>query len=840
VTDPSPVVLRLRDVVKTFPGVVALKGVSFEVLAGEVHALVGENGAGKSTLMAVAAGSTVPDSGTVEIGGQPLDAASPAAAQALGLAIVYQHLSILEDLTVIENMVFAMPAALRPAMSKAASWTREHLDSVGAEIDPATRVSDLSTANRQLVEIAKALALDAKVLILDEPTEALTRVESERLFANIRAIRDKGTAIVYISHRLPEVKRVADRITVLRDGETRGTFDAAEISEGEILRLIIGRAVEQVFPDKRSESASADALIEADGLSGSGFSDVSLRVEPGEIVGLAGVEGNGQRSFLRALAGMLPAHGSLRVAGQRLRLGRPSRMRGAGVIHLPGDRHREGVMLTLSVRENVLLLALRENSTGGFVRRALERRAVAAQIQRLGVKTPSAETSVGALSGGNQQKVLFARALLGKPRVLLADEPTRGVDAGARIDLYQVMRDAAAGGRAVLVLSSDAVELQGLCDRVLVFSRGRIVRELEGLEINEENITGAAVTSDHEHHRSDLAPSVRRAQRLRRFLSGDYLPSVVLAALIVIMAVATDIDNGRFLSSYSLQSTLLLASALAFVSMGQLVIILTGNFDLSVGPLMGLMTVVVSFFWGVGQGTGDLLLGILVAIGTGIAVGLVNALLVRAGRLNSVLATIATFIVIQGIALQLRPQEAGELRTSITAAINTNIGWVPVALIAALVIAVVAEVVLRRTRFGLQLRAVGSDETRAHRLGARADFTVIAAFVICALFAAAAGIMLAGQIGVGDGDPTLSSNYTLQSIAAVVLGGASIFGGRGSFIGAVLGAILLTEVVAAVPFLQIPLSWNDWTPGILILVGAGIFSRARGGRSALLGTGETG
>ena len=286
-------------------------------------------------------------------------------------------------------------------------------------------------------------------------------------------------------------------------------------------------------------------------------------------------------------------------------------MRGAGVIHLPGDRHREGVMLTLSVRENVLAArAPRGLDSGGFVRRARERRAVAAQIERLGVKTPSAETSVAALSGGNQQKVLFARALLGAPRVLLADEPTRGVDAGARIDLYQVMRDAAADGRAVLVLSSDAVELQGLCDRVLVFSRGRIVRELEGAEINEENITGAAVTSDHEHHRGELAPSVRRAPRLRRFVSGDYLPSVVLAALIVIMAVATEhrqrplphratACRARCCSRPRSRS-----SASASWS-----IILTGNFDLSVGPLMGLMTVVVSFFWGVGQGTGDLLLG---------------------------------------------------------------------------------------------------------------------------------------------------------------------------------------------------------------------------------------
>ncbi|HEY7966324.1 MAG TPA: ATP-binding cassette domain-containing protein [Solirubrobacteraceae bacterium] len=838
--DGPSIVLSLRDVVKTFPGVVALKGVSFEVRAGEVHALVGENGAGKSTLMAVAAGSTVPDSGTVEIGGQPLETASPSVAQALGLGIVYQHLSILEDLTVTENMVFAMPAAQRPPMSRAGAWTRERLAAVGAAIDPAERVSDLSTANRQLVEIAKALALDAKVLILDEPTESLTRVESERLFERIRAIRDEGTAVVYISHRLPEVKRVADRITVLRDGETRGTFDATDISEGDILRLIIGRAVEQVFPDKRGQAAQAQPLLSVRALNGTGFHDISVDVEPGEVVGLAGVEGNGQRSFLRALAGMASAHGAVEVAGRTLRLGRPTRMRSAGMIHLPGDRHREGVMLSLGVRENVMLLALRDAAKAGFVRRALERPLVSRQVARLGVKTPTQETAVSSLSGGNQQKVLFARALLGEPRVLLADEPTRGVDAGARIDLYQVMREAASGGRAVVVLSSDAVELQGLCDRVLVFSRGRIVRELEGEAINEENITGAAVTSDGERHHGDLAPSQLRARRLRRFVSGDYLPTVVLALLIVVMAIATQIDNGRFLTPYNLQATLLLASALAFVSMGQLVMMLTANFDLSVGPLMGLVTVVVSFFWSTGQGGGELILGILAVIGTALAVGLVNGGLVRGGRLSSVLASLAAYIVIQGVALQLRPQEAGQLRPSITAGINTDVGWMPVAAIAAVVIAVVAEIILRRTRAGLQLRAVGSDETRAHRLGARIDVTVIAAFVICSLFAVAAGIMLAGQVGIGDGDPTLSANYTLTSIAACALGGASIYGGRGSFIGALLGSLLLTEVVAAVPFLQIPLSWNEWTPGIMILVAAGIFSRVRGGRGALLGTGDTG
>jgi ribose transport system ATP-binding protein len=835
--DSSGIALRLHGVVKTFPGVIALKGVTLEVRAGEVHALVGENGAGKSTLMAVAAGSTVPDSGTVEIGGVPLDPATPSVAQALGLGIVYQHPSILDDLTVTENLVFATPATLRPSMSHAAEWVRERLLAVGAGVDPSTRVSELNTANRQLVEIAKALALDAKVLILDEPTESLTRLESERLFENIKGIRDKGTAVVYISHRLPEVKRVAERITVLRDGETRGTFDASGISEAEILRLIIGREIDQVFPATRESEFGGSPILETEHLSGASFDDISLRIHPGEVVGLAGVEGNGQRSFLRALAGVVPASGTLRVDGKAVTPGQPSRLRDAGVVHLPGDRHREGVMLDLAVRDNVSLLALHDIAHLGVVGKARERQAVAEQIDRLAIKTPSAETQVATLSGGNQQKVLFARALLGGPRVLLVDEPTRGVDAGARIELYHVLREVAASGRAVMFLSSDAIELQGLCDRVLVFSRGRIVSELEGESINQQSITGAAVISDSSKN-ADQKPYAERLARFRHFISGDYLPSAVLALLVVLVALFTQADNSLFLSSYNVQSMLLLASALAFVSLGQAVVMLTGNIDLSVGPLMGLTTVVTSFFWATGQGTVELLLGILAVIGVALVVGLVIGLLVRLGRMPSVLASLSAYIVIQGVGLLLRPQQAGQLRTDVTAAINSRVGWMPVALIAAVLIAVVGEVLLRRSHFGLELRAVGSDEPRAHRLGARVNRTYLIAFLTCSLLAVAAGIMLAGQIGIGDGDPTLSSSYTLTSITAVVLGGASIFGGRGSFLGALLGALLLTEVVAAVPFLQLALSWNSWLPGVLILVAAGFFSRARGGSAALLGTGE--
>jgi ribose transport system ATP-binding protein len=819
------VVLRLTDVVKTFPGVMALKGVGLEVTEGEVHALVGENGAGKSTLMAVAAGSLVPDRGTVEIGGHVLEQPSPAAAQAMGIAVVYQHLSILEDLTVAETMVFAMPRGRRPSLLRAGPWARRKLAVVGAgSIDPSTRVSDLSVADRQLVEIAKALALEPKVLVLDEPTESLTPVESALLFDQVRAITAAGTAVVYISHRLPEVRRIADRITVLRDGETRGTVPAASVSEDEILRLIIGRAVDQAFPPKAAPGSEAEPLVSIRGLSGPRFHGVDLDVRPGEIVGLAGVEGNGQREFLRALAGLLRASGSVTLAGRSVGLGDPGRMQRAGIVHLPGDRHAEGVLLPLSVRENTSLLALASVARSGIVQRRREAELVAGQIRQLDVRTPGMETPISALSGGNQQKVLFARSLLAEPTLLLADEPTRGVDANARLELYQVMRRVAQSGQAVIVVSSDVVELQGLCDRVIVFSRGQAVRTLEGDAITEENITGAAITSDTQ--RAAAAGTRRsRLQQWRRFGSGDYLPTAVLAVLIGALTLYTAESNDFFLSKINFVGMLLLASALGFIAIGQLIVLLTGGIDLSVGPLTGLVVVVMSFFAGAGQSDGRFVLGILAVIGTALAVGLTNALLVRVVRLAPVIATLATYIVLQGISLLLRETPGGFYRTGVTGTIKTTIGWVPVAFLLVAATALACEALLRYTRFGLALRAVGSDPVRAHRLGAHVTITQVSAYVLCSLFTAAGGIMLASQIAIGD--PSVGLNYTLTSITAVVLGGASIFGGRGSFIGALFGAVLIQEIVTSTTFLQIGTEWQYYLPGILILAGAGVYSRTR-------------
>ena len=367
-TTAHPIALRLTDVRKSFGAVRALKGVTLEVRAGEVHALLGENGAGKSTLMAVAAGSLTPDEGTVEIAGATLDTASPSAAQALGLGVVYQHPALAEDLTVVENMLLSMPRKLRPSHSKAPGWAREALATIGAEkIDVGSRISELTAAETQLVEIAKALALDPKVLILDEPTAALESEEVEHLFEQVRAIRERGTAVVYISHRIPEVEAIADRLTVLRDGATRGTFRVDEVDEARILELIAGRELEAVFPDKLAAGAAGKPVLSVSELSGSNFDDVSLEIAEGEIVGIAGVAGNGQREFVRALAGLGHHTGTVSVNGAQVKLRNARRAQKDGVFYVSSDRQREGIFPALSVRENAVASSLQSFTEFGVV-----------------------------------------------------------------------------------------------------------------------------------------------------------------------------------------------------------------------------------------------------------------------------------------------------------------------------------------------------------------------------------------------------------------------------------------------------------------------------------------
>lgn len=813
--------LRLNNVVRTFPGVIALNNVSLDVTAGEVHALLGENGAGKSTLMAVAAGALAADSGSIEIGDQRLTRADPALAQELGLSVVYQHPSTLRDLTVAENLLYSIPRHRRSTNISAGAWVDRQLSNVGARFSCDVRVGELSPAERQLVEIAKALALQPRVLVLDEPTEALNAAEIETLFAQIARIRAQGTAVVYISHRLRDVQRVADRISILRDGTMRGTFPAEGVTEEQILSLIIGRKFEAAFPEKAGFDARAAPVLQMAGITGPRLQSIDFEVRPGEVVGLAGVEGNGQREFIRTIAGLARASGTIRLQGAALPSSDPVAAQQAGVIYLPGDRHEEGEFLDLSVRENSSILVLDQLSQMGVISTRSEADLSERYIRRLGVKCASPEVKMSTLSGGNQQKVMYARSIAAAPVVFLADEPTSGVDAGARVDLYNTLRQIAEEGAAVVILSSDTVELVGLCDRVVVFSRGRIVRELTGAEITEENITGSAIAGSGE-----AAGGAAGFSTWRRFLSGDIFPTVVLGGIILILALYSGTINERFLGARSISGLLFLASALAFISMGQLCVMLTGGIDLSVGPLSGLVVVILSFFVTHGMGALDTGTGIVVCLSAAAIVGLVNGVLIRIVKLSPLITTLAMFIALQGVSLLLRSVPGGFFRRDIVQFLTTKVGIVPAAFIFAVLVAATLEIILRKTVFGMELRAIGSSEEAARKLGARSDLSVTLAYICCSVLTGIGGILLGGQIAVGD--PTAGQNYTLQSIAAVVLGGASVFGGRGSFLGVLAGVLLVQEIGSISSFLRLGSAWQYWLPGFLTLFAVAIYSRARG------------
>jgi ribose transport system ATP-binding protein len=510
------VVLELRGVSRQFGTVRALTDVSFDCRAGEVHAVVGENGSGKSTLLGIASGFVAPDLGSVRIGGRPLRRDSPALARRLGLAMAYQDTSVVLAEPVKNNLYLAAPPERRPPYGRRKRWARKVLAEFDLDLElfPDAPAAFLTLADRQLFEVAKALVTDPLVLLLDEPTTALGPDEVEALHRTVVACMRRGVGVVYVSHRLPEVLEIADRITVLRDGRSQGTFEAASTSEAELVELIVGRPFEAAFPLAAPASPQRRQVLVVDGLQGQTFGPVSFTLESGEVVGIAGAEGNGQPQLFDCLAGRQPPKAGRVVAGGReLSLVSTQEAIRAGIMLLPGDRKREALMPVLGVRANSTIQSLRRFSVAGFLRRRRERKTVAELVRRLEIRTPSLEQPVEFLSGGNQQKVSVSRSFLREPSVILAYEPTQGVDVGSRFDIYRALRARTDVGAALLVKSSDPLELAGLCDRVLVMSRGQIIEEIPGTELDERRIVEAIVRGPGMSRagRSPLGAAVPRA-----------------------------------------------------------------------------------------------------------------------------------------------------------------------------------------------------------------------------------------------------------------------------------------------------------------------------------------
>ena len=815
-------VMTLADIRKSFGPVRALKGVDVLIYPGEVHAIVGENGAGKSTLIGVAAGVLRADSGAIYYDGKYVGAPDPRQMREDGVSVVYQHPALAPDLTVLENLQLAAPSFVGAAGAAEAERLIARVATDELRMPIGKRVAELSLAQRHVVEIARALVTRPKVLFLDEPTEPLQAADVRKLFDLIGELKRDGVGIVYVSHRLHEVDELADRISVMRDGEIIDCRLGDEITSSEIVALIAGRPLGQIFPAKAT--SVGPALFSVKGLSGRGFDQVDLVVHAGEIVGLAGIEGEGQREFIRAAAGIDRRYsGEVRVKDANIGGDSPGAFRRAGIGFVPDDRHAEGVFLNLTLRENFSLGFLESISRFGVVDRGTEADRSKAIINDLRIRAPSSETKLFELSGGNQQKALFGREISAKPRVLLVDEPTKGVDIGARSEIYQRLRAIADQGLAVLVSSSDGIELEGLCDRVLIFARGRIVHELTGAEVTDAAITEANLTATVS--RASKVSAVAQVRRWREFAASDHFPALVLAVLTAIILGGTQALNGYFLSPFSVKSILSFFGILAFLSSAQLATVLVGAIDLSIGPLAGLCVVLASFLAPDGVETGPFAAGVIIILLLTTIFGLLQGLLITSLRLPAIVVTIATFIGLQGVSLLLRPTAAGQIDDAISNAAQFPIGFLPAGLVLTLAMVLCAEWLLFRTGFGRSFRAVGSSPLASYRLGIDSRRLTWLAFVISGLLTGIGGLMLAGQVGIGS--PTTGSDYTLMSITVVVLGGASVTGGRGSFISTLLGAALVQATSSASSYIDANSSVHYTVIGTLTLLAAIFFSLAR-------------
>jgi ribose transport system permease protein/ribose transport system ATP-binding protein len=821
-------VMGIVGATKYYGPVEALKAVNLSIRRGQVHAVVGENGAGKSTLIGIAAGAVPPDFAVIRVSGKEIKRPNAKKMHRAGVAVTFQHPELAEEMTVFENLQLAAPT-LTGAAGRAEA--ERLLAAVGSEqhaMSLDVRVRDLTLAQFHIIEIAGAIASKPKVLFLDEPTEPFQQADIVKLFELINQLREEGVAIVYVSHRLREIEQIADHITVLRDGKVIDSRPAAQITTDQIITMIAGRPLGQVFPDKAK--SAGETILEIENLAGSGFENVSFAAHAGEIVGVTGVEGEGQREFLRTVAGLeTRTGGTVRIRGKAVEGNTTAAARKAGIGFVTDDRHEEGLFLALRLRENIGIGALDRISTAGVIDRKRDRALTAEVMNRLGIYTGYRikeydDTTAAELSGGNQQKVLIGREIAGGPEVILIDEPTKGVDVGARAEIYERLRELANSGVAVVVSSADGIELEGLCDRVAVFARGHIVKEFAGESLTDEAITEANLTATVA--RSGGPARTHKEEPLwRRVMAADRFPAAVLSILTAIVLFGTNSISDYFLSPFNIETMLTFLSILAFLSIAQLGTILVGRIDLSVGALAGFVVVLASFLMPDGVGPGGALWGAALILAITSGFGLIQGWLVTWLNIPAIVVTLATFIGLQGLSLVLRPQAGGAITDYITDVTQWKIYSVPACFLAIAVIVVLFEFGLFRTALGRRMRAVGSNPLSATRIGVRANRHILLAFILSGLLTGIGGLILAGQVGIGS--PATGIDYTLMSITAVVLGGTRIAGGRGSVLSVLMGAALVQSLSSASSFINQDSAIHLIVLGTVTLVAATFFSVAR-------------
>ncbi len=842
----------------------AVSRVDFDVRAGEVHALIGENGAGKSTLGRLLTGALQGDEGDIAVGGVVQRFPSPREALAAGIAIIPQELQLVTSLDVAENISLGREASEGGLVDRdrLRAVARRHLDAVGAtHVNVDTLVRDLTPGDRQLVAIARALAWEARCLIMDEPTASLGAGEEARLEQVIRALVADGTGVVYVSHKLEEVLRLADRVTVMRDGVKVVTREAKGLTAPDLVRLMVGR---DIPPSALPRVAvTAREVLRIEGLSverpansgessgGARLEDISLQVRAGEIVGLAGLVGAGRTDLLLSLVG---AHGGV-VRGRLWLDGReydprtPTDARDQGVVLLPEERKSDGIFPQLGVDRNITMSALERVSRWGWIDRRREDADASGLMKRTGVRAASASVPISTLSGGNQQKALLARCLFSSPKVLLLDEPTRGIDLAAREDVYRELHALATEGFGVLLASSDMSEVLTQCHRILVFRAGRIVAEFDRETATEELVLAAAAgapTPEDAHavtsspananasdarerthssgsaHSSGSGGSGRNVQRGLSSMLARYRGALGLIAVLVLSIVFSPTRGGRpvFLDIGNLTDILRQVAEKGILAVGMTAVVIAGGIDLSVGSILAFGATLSAWLM-MKQGVG-LLPTALIVLGVGALWGWLNGIVVSRWKLPAFLARLATMSAGRGAARYLGGGTAiplgfgeGGAPESVRALAAPLLPFVPAPALIFGIAVVVMHVYLARTRGGRYLYAIGDNESAARLSGVRVGWHTASVYVISGLLAGVAGLVHCAQLE--QGNPNDGVAYELDAIAAVVIGGTSLSGGSGSVAGTLIGILTIGAINNSMGLNNVDANLQLILKGVIIL-----------------------
>ena len=731
--------LQLKGIDKAFPGVKALSGAALNVYAGRVMALVGENGAGKSTMMKVLTGIYTRDAGSLLWLGKETTFNGPKSSQEAGIGIIHQELNLIPQLTIAENIFLGREFVNRFGKidwKKMYAEADKLLAKLNLRFNSQKLVGDLSIGDQQMVEIAKVLSFESKVIIMDEPTDALTDTETESLFRVIRELKSQGRGIVYISHRMKEIFEICDDVTVFRDGQFIAEREVASLDEDRLIEMMVGRKLEDQYP--HLDKAPGAVRLKVDNLCGSGVENVTFTLRQGEILGVAGLMGAGRTELMKVLYGALPrSSGSVTLDGHEVVTRSPQDGLANGIVYISEDRKRDGLVLGMSVKENMSLTALRYFSrAGGSLKHKDEQQAVSDFIRLFNVKTPSMEQAIGLLSGGNQQKVAIARGLMTRPKVLILDEPTRGVDVGAKKEIYQLINQFKADGLSIILVSSEMPEVLGMSDRIIVMHEGHL-----GGEFTREQ--------------------------------------------------ATQTMSPNFFTVNNLFNILQQTSVNAIMAVGMTLVILTSGIDLSVGSLLALTGAVAASIVGIEV---NALVAVAAALALGAAIGAVTGVIVAKGRVQAFIATLVMMLLLRGVTMVYT--NGSPINTGFSD--NADLfGWfgigrplgIPTPVWIMAIVFLAAWYMLHHTRLGRYIYALGGNEAATRLSGISVNRVKIIVYALCGMLASLAGIIEVARLS--SAQPTAGTGYELDAIAAVVLGGTSLAGGKGRIVGTLIGALIL-------------------------------------------------